>query len=121
MQDLGFGGSDILSDDELSQVNNFVDNSIDELYKLAQTKQEAVDWLNSKLGKRLRKYIVAEKQRTMKLSITSKDEEIISKAQFDYAVIQQLEVFIGSILLDGEEALKQLEQGDNHEQDTENR
>ena len=111
-------GQDYLSAKDLAQIETESEQILDALYLKVQESQQARDWLNTKLGQALRKYLAADKLRWMKACAAERDPEKLEEAKFEYAVIARVESLIGSVIVGGDEAMAQLEQmnaGDTYE------
>lgn len=101
-------GSDILSEEDLLDVEKNHAAILDELHEKIRTSDAAQRWLKEPLGKELMKYMAADKLRQMKICSTSKDEAERNEAQIEYAAIRKLEVIFGTVITDGVEALNTL-------------
>ena len=108
--------NDCLSEDDFKELEAGQEKILDQLHAKVRESDEAKVWLNTALGKSLRKYLAADKMRAMKKCATAEDDEEREKARFDFAVVSKVESLFGTILVDGQEALQQLEQ--MHEGDT---
>lgn len=69
----------------------------------------ARQWLNTNLGKRVLTALKTNQMAAMKKCITATDTSKIKEAQFDYKVYCQVETIIGSVIMEGEQALTELE------------
>ena len=108
--------NDCLTDDDLKQLDRDQEKVLEQLYSKVRDSDEARQWLNTGLGVALRKYLAADKMRAMKQSATATTYKECKRAQFDFAIIEKVESLFGSIIVDGQEALNELEQ--LHEGDT---
>ena len=116
------GTKDCLTDEDMAAIEKNHQEILNELHERVYESDNAREWLNSKLGKRFVKFLAADKLRAMRTSSTTDDKAERKKAKLDYAVAAKIEVIFGQILVDGNEALQQLEQqhqqdiqGDSHE------
>jgi hypothetical protein len=69
----------------------------------------ARQWLNTNLGKRVLVALKTNQMAAMKKCITATDANLIKEAQFDYKVYCQVETIIGSVIMEGQQALSELE------------
>ena len=114
---------DCLTKDDFAAIEKNTQQILEDLYSRVHESDAARDWLNSKLGKRFVRFLAADKLRAMRMSsATTSSKEERKRARLDYAVASKIEVIFGSILIDGQDALQQLEQehqlsaqGDNHD------
>ena len=117
MSDDDYGGSDILSEKDVQEIEKNHEGILNELHAKVRDSDEARKWLDTPLGTSFRKFLAADKLRTMRRCSKETDPEKLKSAQIDYAAVCKLEVIFGSILADGNEALQQLTQlheGDTH-------
>lgn len=103
-------GSDILTPEDFEALEKGQEEILDELYKRVRESDQAKEWLNTAVGQRFRKFLAADKMRSMKACSTETDPVKVREVQIDYSAICKLEVIFGSILADGQEALNQLNQ-----------
>ena len=111
--------NDCLSEDDFKELEKSQDKILDILHAKVRESDAAKEWLNTPLGRSVRKYIATEKMRAMKMCAASEDITEQNKARFDFTVISKVEYIFGAIIVDGQEALQQLEQmheGDSHEE-----
>ena len=109
-------GSDVLSDDDLKALEYSQEEILDLLYKKVRDSDAAKQWLNTTLGQSFRKFLAADKLRTMKNSASEQNPEALLEAQIEFKAICKLESIFGAIISDGHEAIQQLTQ--MHEGDT---
>lgn len=109
MSDLEYGGSEELTEEQLAGVEGSMAELTKGFEKLAQSSAEARQWLNSSLGQAVRRTIAINKMIAMKGAATTKDEELAALARFDYAVWEKIENIFGTIIVEGEEAMSQLQ------------
>jgi len=111
--------NDELSEAEFKLFEKQHDEVLNELYKVVQAKDEATTFLNTEFGKSLRKSLVANKLKAMKQCATCKslDPETLFANRLAFEVICKVEAIFGHIIVDGTEALRQLEinLGDNND------
>lgn len=110
MNNEDYVGSDILDSKDLDALDKNHEDILDGLYKKVRDSESAKEWLNTSLGTAFRKFLAADKMRSMKVCSTELDLEKHKEAQIDYAAICKLELLFGSIISDGHEAFNQLNQ-----------
>lgn len=102
-------GSYELSPEEFAAAESNQDLLV-ELNKVVQTRDEAKAFLSTKFGQSIRKLLSAKKMQAMKNCAEAETAELMQAAQGEYQVVCQVESIFAIIIVDGDEALKQLEQ-----------
>ncbi len=103
-------GSSVLNEEDLAQLERSNEMYVSELMKSVQTSQEAKVWLNTQLGKDLRKFIIDTKQSTSSRVMHPRDEDERVSAKYEYDVICGVEQFFGNMLVAGKVAGEMLQQ-----------
>ena len=102
-------GSQEFDDIELEAMNNAHELHVEELERIAKTSQDAKEFLNTELGKAIRKTIAINMRIAQERCTIAKDEALVA-AQFEYKVWAQVATVFGTVIQGGEEALQELEQ-----------
>lgn len=104
------GGSVGLSQEEFDQYDKRHEEVLQELYKVVEARDQAQEFLNSRFGLSLRKVLCAQKLQAMKQCANSMQLSIEARAEakLQYDVICKVESIFGLIIVDGDEALRQL-------------
>ncbi len=103
-------GSDVLDDESMQALEKETEQFIGLLLEAAQSSRAAREYLNTPLGKDLRKYIISTKQFSMfRLAKSGTNDEERAEAQKDFDVICGVEQFFANLIQGGKVAKQQLQ------------
>ena len=111
-------GGDELSQEELEEYEQKHLDILSELEKVAQTSQQARDFLNTQLGQAIRREIMAQKILAMKALADNCQNSDFMRYKHHYDVVCGVEGIFTLIISDGEQALDQLRMKLEEEGDT---
>lgn len=113
-------GGEELSPEELAEYEKNYQEQLSELEKVAQTSQQAREFLSTQLGVAIRKEIMAQKILAMKGLADNAMNENFMLYKHHYDVICGVEEIFTLIISDGEQAIEQLRlkvEGDGNAQE----
>ena len=103
-------GNETLSEEDYKLIQEQDDALVAELEKAASASTEAKAWLNTSLGKAVRKTIIMNKRAAQEMAVLrTTDQSELATAQFDYEVWGSVEHIFANIITQGVEALNDLE------------
>jgi len=102
-------GSDELSEEESSAYDQIEEDAVKALEEAANLASEARVFLNSNLGRALRKYIVVNRHAALENIAVKTADELVAAKQ-DLEVINVVAQFFGNIIVGGDEAIANLDQ-----------
>ncbi len=114
MNDLDHGGSDELSEEQMANIEAQYSDLTKEFEKVAQASNEMRAWLNTSLGKAVRKTICINKLNSSQGAVKATTDELAAEARFDYRVWETIERVFTTIIVEGEEAINQLQIDENN-------
>ena len=111
-------GSDELSAEQLEEYEREHLETLSELEKMAQTSQQAREFLSTQLGRAIRKEIMAQKILAMKALADNAMNSDFMRYKHHYDVVCGVENIFTLIISDGEQALASLRMKLEEEGDT---
>jgi len=104
-------GSDALTEKEFNELNEQQSDILDSLNEVVAARDEAKQFLNSDFGKAIRNTLAAQKLSTMKMCAETigTGAEAEANAKLHYEVICKVETIFGHIIVQGDEAIRQLQ------------
>lgn len=107
--DFNIGGNDELSDAEVQAHSRQHDALTAQLEAAVITSNEAKAWLNTTVGKSVRKMISTNKFEAMRQAVADVSPEQVEKARYDYDIWNCVENVFAQIICAGDEALNELQ------------
>jgi len=100
---------DSYSSEEEKHLEVEVEKLLTEWRAKVTDSDNARQWLNTNFGRRVLTTLKVSQLAAMKRCVVAKEEKQIRDAQFDYQVYCQVETIIASVVLEGDQALAEIE------------
>ena len=107
-------GSQVLSEEDRQYQDKRNEDYAKVLIAAMDSGKCAKEWLNTALGRKLRKFIIDNKQRAAITVASSEIPAEVASAQKDFDVIQGVEQFFAEMIQTGNLALQNLEVKERH-------